>query len=253
MTFGSLFSGIGGFDLGFERAGMTCAWQVEIDPFCRQVLAKHWPEVRRHDDVRTFPTEGDWSCDVICGGFPCQDVSALNYKGKGLKGERSGLWTEMLRIIRVLRPSIAVIENVPALAFRGLDSVLYDLAKSGLDAEWQTVPASLFGAPHDRSRIFILAYPNSKRFETDAILGSEPPCPKGEEQAERLRRWPGVGKPSNALPLRSRWCPDSSLCRMVDEFPDRLDRYRGLGNAVVPVVAEWIGRRLMMAAGEVNK
>src|SRR5687767_562507 len=111
MTFGSLFAGIGGFDLGFERAGMRCEWQVEIDPYCRRVLAKHWPDVRRWDDVRTFPPDGDWGVDVICGGFPCQDISAAG-KQAGIEGERSGLWGEYERIIRVLRPRIVVVENV---------------------------------------------------------------------------------------------------------------------------------------------
>lgn len=82
MTFGSLFAGIGGFDLGFERAGLQCKWQVEINEFCRKVLAKHWPDVRRHDDVRTFPPAGDeWRVDVICGGFPCQDAAGREAKG----------------------------------------------------------------------------------------------------------------------------------------------------------------------------
>ena len=120
-TFGSLFAGIGGFDLGFERAGFECKWQVEIDPYCQRVLAKHWPNVRRHDDVRTFPPSNpdEWGIDVICGGFPCQDISFAGH-GAGLAGERSGLWSELLRVTGVLRPSFVVVENVAALLSRGM-------------------------------------------------------------------------------------------------------------------------------------
>src|SRR5690348_12331563 len=105
LTFGSLFAGIGGFDLGFERAGMKCEFQVEIDPFCQKVLAKHWPNVRRHDDVRTFPPTAadEWRVDVICGGFPCQDISYAG-RGAGLAGERSGLFFEVVRVVRALGP-----------------------------------------------------------------------------------------------------------------------------------------------------
>src|SRR3990167_774279 len=105
LTFGSLFAGIGGFDLGFERAGMRCRWQVEINPFCQRSLARHWPNVGRWDDVRTFPPPPaeDWEVDVICGGFPCQDISNAGHKA-GIDGEQSGLWREYVRIIREIRP-----------------------------------------------------------------------------------------------------------------------------------------------------
>ena len=109
LTFGSLFAGIGGIDLGFERAGMTCVWQVEKAEFCRRVLARHWPAVRRHDDVRTFPPSDppEWHCDVICGGFPCKQTStaaAVHGRRNGLEGADSGLWFEMLRVVRLVRP-----------------------------------------------------------------------------------------------------------------------------------------------------
>jgi len=249
LTFGSLFAGIGGFDLGFERAGMQCEWQVEIDTYCRQVLAKHWPKVRRHDDVRTFPpgNPDEWRVDVICGGFPCQDISALNCKAEGIDGPRSRLWQEFARILRMVRPTVAAIENVPAITFRGLDSILYDLAKMRFDAEWQTIPAAAFGAPFEGSRIFILATSDRLRLKENGIFGSEPPKTAAEKQEKRLRFWPGEWKPSAALPSRLRWCPNSELCRVVDGVPDRLDRYRALGNAVVPRVSEWIGRRIVEA------
>ena len=160
MRFGELFAGIGGFSLGLERAGMKCAWQVEIDPYARAVLNKHWPDVPKHDDVQTFPPTHththDFSVDLICGGFPCQDISVAG-KGAGLAGERSGLWNDFARIIRTVRPRWVVIENVPALTARGLGTVLGDLAEIGFDAEWHCIPASAVGAPHRRERIWIVA------------------------------------------------------------------------------------------------
>lgn len=246
LTFVSLFAGIGGMDLGLERAGMKCIAQVEIDPFCRKVLAKHWPNVPKFEDVRTF-NRGSISekPDLICGGFPCQDISAANYRAEGISGQRSGLWSEFLRIIRDFRPSLVLIENVTALAFRGLGTVLRDIAASGLDAEWQTISAQMLGAPHGRERLFIVAYAPSVRRKTDEIFDICPPQTTSEKQKARLRRWPGVRKPSAALPDRFRWCPDSKLCGMVNGIPDQLDRYKQCGNSIVPEVAEWIGRRLL--------
>jgi DNA (cytosine-5)-methyltransferase 1 len=156
-----LFSGIGGFSLGLERAGMTTAAFCEIEPFCRAVLAKHWPGVPIYDDVRTLTGErlaaDGISVDVICGGFPCQDIS-LAGRGAGLSGERSGLWFEYRRVIEEVAPRWVIIENVPALRTRGLDVVLGGLAEIGYDAEWHLIPASAIGAPHQRDRVWILAY-----------------------------------------------------------------------------------------------
>ena len=165
MTFGSLFAGIGGFDLGLERAGMVCKWQVELDDYASRVLAKHWPNVPRHDDVRTFPTaDRDWAVDLICGGFPCQDISVAG-KGAGLAGERSGLWYEFARIIGDIRPRYVVVENVAALLNRGMGTVLGDLSSLGYDAEWHVIPASAVGAPHRRDRVWIVA--NARREHGD--------------------------------------------------------------------------------------
>ena len=158
----SLFAGIGGFDLGLERAGMQTVAFCEIDPFARRVLAKHWPEVPCHDDIRTLSADwlaenGLWP-DVICGGFPCQDLSYAG-KGAGLDGERSGLWREYARLIGEIRPRYVIVENVAALLGRGLGDVLGDLAALGYDAEWHCIPASAVGAPHRRDRIWIVVYP----------------------------------------------------------------------------------------------
>jgi DNA (cytosine-5)-methyltransferase 1 len=153
-----LFSGIGGFSLGLERAGgfQTVAF-CEIDPFCRRVLAKHWPNVPCHDDVRTmeFP-----QADVITGGFPCQDVSRAG-KRAGLSGERSGLYRELVRALRVVRPRYAIVENVAALLGDGMGTVLGDVAESGFDIEWDCIPAQALGAPHERDRVYIVAHANN--------------------------------------------------------------------------------------------
>src|SRR5215510_9060927 len=114
LTFGSLFAGIGGIDLGLERAGMECRWQVEIDPFCRQILAKHWPEVKRYDDIRKLAASDLEPVDLMAGGFPCQDLSQAG-KRAGIEGTRSGLWFEFARLVRGLRPRYVLIENVPGL------------------------------------------------------------------------------------------------------------------------------------------
>lgn len=229
LTFGSLFAGIGGFDLGFERAGMSCKWQVEIDPYCQRVLAKHWPSVRRHDDVRTFPPAGDWGVDVICGGFPCQDISYAG-GGAGLAGERSGLFYETVRIVHEVGPRFVVLENVAALLTRGIGEVLGTLASLGFDAEWHCIPAAHVGAPHIRDRAFVLAY---------AKGGGARRRRQGPEAESLLSRAAGGGEP---------WLTEPAVGRMADGVPDRVDRLKGLGNAVVPQVAELIGRRIVEAA-----
>src|SRR5438270_5688184 len=156
LTVGSLFSGIGGLDLGLERAGMSVAWQVENDPFCAAVLEKHWPGVKRYGDIREIRWEEVESVDLVCGGFPCQPVS--------LAGRRLGttddrwLWPEFARCVRTVRPRYVLVENVPGLLVRGMGDVLGDLAACGYDAEWDCLPAAAVGAPHLRYRVFIVAY-----------------------------------------------------------------------------------------------
>ena len=203
LTFGSLFAGIGGFDLGLERAGMRCEWQVEIDPYARAVLAKHWPDVRRHEDVRTFPPpEGEWGVDVICGGFPCQDISVAG-KGAGLAGARSGLWYEYARIIGELRPRYVIVENVAALLARGMGTVLGDLSTLGYDAEWHVIPASAVGAPHRRERVWIVAHTHGRqvhRLRADAGDGGTIPAEgqqrqfRGGDGGEDVADAEGIGR-----------------------------------------------------------
>lgn len=162
-----LFSGIGGFSLGLERTGgfKTVAF-CEIEEFPRCVLAKHWPGVPIHRDVRELKAEHVGAVDVICGGFPCQDISFAG-KGAGIEGARSGLWREYARLIGELRPDYVIVENVAALLGRGLNVVLGDLAALGYDAVWHCIPASAVGAPHRRDRVWIVAYVRGEQHEVE--------------------------------------------------------------------------------------
>jgi DNA (cytosine-5)-methyltransferase 1 len=238
LTFGSLFAGIGGFDLGFERAGMVCKWQVEIDEFALKVLAKHWPDVRRHNDVKTFPPTDakDWHVDVICGGFPCQDISYAG-KGAGIEGSRSGLWYEYARIICEVGPRYVVVENVAALYSRGLDAVLGTLAACGYDAEWDCIPAAAFGLPHYRERVFIVGHNR----DTQSL-----------RRRTTLRTFQRI-EPDDSRVRARQWSENQPrMAGSHDEFPRRVDGRRGLGNAVVPQVGQWIGERLMAAHTEAH-
>lgn len=161
-----IFSGIGGFSIGLENAGMETAAFCEIEAFAQDVLIKHWPHTRIFKDIRTLNAEnllriGISKINVIAGGFPCQDISCAG-KQVGINGSRSGLWKEFWRLIDELRPDYAIIENVANLRSRGLITVLQDLWQIGYDAEWHCIPASAVGAPHRRDRIWIIAYSNSK-------------------------------------------------------------------------------------------
>ena len=159
-----LFSGIGGFALAARWAGLQTIQFVEIDPYCQRVLKKNFPDVPIHDDVKTLDGTQFKDIFLITGGFPCQDISIAG-KGAGIDGERSGLWTELFRIISEVRPRFALVENVPALTFRGGTRVIGDLTEIGYDCEWQIVGADDVGAPHRRKRIWIVAYSNSTRWE----------------------------------------------------------------------------------------
>ena len=238
MTFGSLFAHIGGMDLGLERAGMTVRWQVEIDPFCNRVLAKHWPDVVRHRDVREVGAHNLEPVDLICGGFPCQDISFAG-KGAGLDGARSGLWYEYARIIRELRPRFVLVENVAALLARGMGEVLGTLASLGFDAEWSCVSACSVGAPHMRRRVFVVAHSHGEH-------GRE-----GVRDSDARAEWslPTLNRAEDSRAgWRARMANPSALYRGADGIPDRMDRNRGIGNAVVPQVAEAIGRAILEAA-----
>jgi DNA (cytosine-5)-methyltransferase 1 len=347
VTFGSLFAGIGGFDFGLERAGLTCKWQVEIDPFCRAVLEKHWPHVKRYDDVRTIhgeaahmgdsaqllvqrqpsaridhighsssrPVSGQGAVsrdcgaclepvDLVCGGFPCQPHS-LAGRRKGSQDERD-LWPEFARIIRELRPRWVLAENVPGLlsidAGRFFGGILRDLAACGYDAEWDCLPASAFGAPHRRDRIWLVAYAECGELRDESRrrgrpCGSDTAITRDHGAAEpmayshqsRLQGWlsPSVRERPNERVTGSgdtsvadadgsnghgrrgdvqvgriwgtgeapryddiagaQWRVESDVGRVAHGVPARVDRLRSLGNAIVPQIAEWIGRQILIA------
>lgn len=160
-----LFSGIGGFALGLERAGMRTVAFCETDPFCRRVLAHHWPGVPIHGDIRQFDgaevIADAGQIDLVCGGFPCQDVSLAGRRA-GLAGANSGLYRELVRTLRVVRPRHGIVENVAALLSDGMGTVLGDLAEGGFDAEWDCVPALAVGAPHERDRVWIVTHADDR-------------------------------------------------------------------------------------------
>ena len=246
LTFGSLFAGIGGIDLGLERAGMRCAWQVEIDDYAQRVLAKHWPDVPRFRDVRNVGAGELPRVDIIAGGFPCQDISASGPR-VGLSGERSGLWFEYARIIRELRPRYVLVENVSDLLYRGVDRVLGDLAALGFNAEWEVISACAVGAPHARERLFILAYAQSTEWgPLSAARRRMDYTHDGVFQRKESASW---------LEQRSQevgwgtWANQSRMGRVAHGVPARMDRLSGLGNAVVPQVAELVGRAIVAFDG----
>ena len=190
LTIGSLFSGIGGLDLGIERglssAGVAAEtiWQVEQSDYCRRILARHWPHAERYTDVRTITAETVHPIDVLVGGFPCQDISSAG-EGAGLAGEKSGLFFEMARIVRELRPQLVVMENVPAITGRGLSTVLGTMASLGYNARWGGLRASEVGAPHRRERWFCVCW-----LADSMRLGS---APLQRVQRESDSRWTSEG------------------------------------------------------------
>ena len=245
-----LFSGIGGFSLGLERTGgfETVAF-CEIDPFCRRVLAKHWPKVPCYEDVCTLNADtlarDGIAVNVICGGFPCQDVSTANHSGKGLDGEKSGLWREYARLVGELRPSFIIVENVAALLGRGMGQVLGDLSAIGYDAEWEIVSASDVGAPHDRQRVWLVAHPATQRRQR--ILHHW-----AWRSAEARDEWPSAPLDTHRGALA--WLEPtiariSPILRDDDGISGRLAQQQlgALGNAVVPQIPELIGRAILAA------
>lgn len=344
LTFGSLFAGIGGFDLGLERAGMECRWQVEIDDYACRVLAKHWPSVQRWGDVRTFPpgSAAEWDVNVICAGVPCQPVSHAG-KRKGVDDER-WMWGEALRVVADIKPRFFVAENPNGILShdggRTFGGIMRALAACGYVCEWQTIAAADMGAPHQRDRVWLVAYTDSvscsqgksrrtsgrifakgarsqgreDEGEAGAIAGSggedagvagketvNDTCGVGEmhmlrklhvqdsrNARSRLQLRPdrgmgGIAVSSDAnmadangqglegamlehpcqgllrpcsgargneeqeVPASAAgwWASEPAVGRMAHGVPNRMDRLRCLGNAVVPQIVELIGRKIM--------
>lgn len=234
LRFISFFAGIGGIDLGLERAGHKCVGQVEINPFCQRVLAKHWPNTWRHDDITTLKPEDIPAADLWTGGFPCQDISNAG-KRAGIYGERSGLFFDFMRLVREVRPRYLLLENVAALLVRGMGEVLGELAESGYDAEWRICSAAEMGAPHQRSRLFVIAYADKTRRFAQSIFTRRIP------EIYRPCLWESYGTVNQHIWLTS----DCGLSRNDGRVPGSVDRIAACGNAVVPQVAEYIGRLLM--------
>ncbi len=267
MRIGSLFSGVGGLELGLERAGVgEVVWQCEIDLFCRQVLAKHWPNAERFRDVteaRRYP-----AVDLICGGFPCQDVSSAG-KRAGLAGAKSGLWYSFAGVVEQVRPRFVVVENVASGKSRWLPQVRRDLHVLGYDTRAFSLSAEEVGAPHIRRRIFVVA--DSHRFvggyvqqrepgrwsdrvrdegEADALLDGGSGSLADSDRKGKLRRSEAEQSEGGdgASDSGGAWASESGVRRVANGVPDRVDRLRCLGNAVVPQCAEVIGRIIMEAA-----
>ena len=238
LTYLSLFSGIDGLGLGLDRAGWTCVGQVELDPWCRTVLDRHWPEVPKHDDVRTAPQW--WSAQprpavrMVAGGFPCQPFSKAG-RQRGTGDPRWG-WPWFRAVVRTVRPQYVLVENVPAF----LDDadafgwMLGDLAADGFDADWTVLSACSVGAPHTRERLFLLAYANGVAGappESRPLL-ADAAAREGVQGADR-RGWSGG----------EHWAAEPAVGRVVDGVSGRLDDpLRAFGNAVVPQVGELVGR-----------
>jgi len=257
LTIGSLFSGIGGLELGLERAGLgPVKWQVEIDDYCQKVLEKHWPGVRRYSDIFSVDGTELESVELIYGGFPCQPFSCAGSR-KGDSDERF-LWPEFLRIIREVKPRWVVGENVPGLltidSGRQFGKILYDLSALGYDAEWYMLNATDFGIPQERKRLFIITHParngSPTIFHKDSLDvksnharldGSSATTTDTNDQNNRTRAMPVLG---NAV-----WpeIPNRERSGTNDGVPNRVDRLKCLGNAVVPQVAEAVGRMIMQS------
>ena len=259
MNFGSLFSGIGGIDLGLERAGMACCWQVDNDDFCLKVLNKRWPNVPKYGDIRDVGKENLETVDLIAGGFPCQPFSVAG-KRRGTKDDRH-LWPEMLRVISELKPTWVLGENVPGIIPLFLDQAISDLEAEVYTCTPIVLPACAFDAPHERSRVFIIAYSTSGTCNMDELSRKEGfdisrISPGGiiTNSDSKGLQGESIREIQNIQPTKRNseyyWEPltvEPTIRGMDDGVPDRVDRSRMLGEAVVPQVAEFIGRIIMEA------
>jgi DNA (cytosine-5)-methyltransferase 1 len=242
MRFVSLFAGIGGLDLGLERAGHVCVGQVEINPYCQAILKKNWPHVPLIADATNFGGTEFGGFDLLVAGFPCQPFSHAG-KHKGLNDERN-LWPHVNRIIRTVRPRFVLLENVPHHLRVGFDRVQGDLAEGGYDSEWAIFSAAQFGAPHIRKRLFVLAYPHGVRHEGQGPYLTGEGLPNENWQFEAAaRRWQDK---QSRIGLASGRNVEPGLGGTPDGVPSWVDRITALGNAVVPQIAEWIGKRLQV-------
>ncbi|MEG3841695.1 DNA (cytosine-5-)-methyltransferase [Microcoleus sp. herbarium14] len=288
MRVASFFSGIGGFDLGFEKAGMNVVFQCETDKYCQQILKRHWPQVPIYEDIRTLTHSTIPAADLWCAGWPCQDLSNANTERKGLAGERSGLFYKFMELVAEVQPAWLVLENVPGLlsAEQGtaLEVVIDTLEAHGYLGGWLSCNARHTGLPHDRDRVFFIASFRSKRacriFTDSGELSGDSAARKSREKETRSSVCEGIigdtplvvqRRGGFGYTLAKSVCPtlraqtgghqgghsdrpilcgeklDLDRMGKADGISSRMDGRRGrlLGNAVVPGIAEWIGRRIL--------
>lgn len=241
LTHGSLFSGIGGFELGAEMSGIKTLWNCEFEEHKRKILKKHFPDSIQYNDVRSM--YNPCYVDIMSGGFPCQDISIANVsnkniwengKVKGINGERSGLWKEYSRILGEVRPKYILFENSPMLVIRGFERVLCDLSKSGYDCQWQCLQATQFGFNHRRERVYGIAYTREIGCKNNSPIF----LPIQKVLREKTPR-------QNALPMSFKRFNSQSnyeCVRMDDGFSYELDKRRieDMGNAVIPLIAHYL-------------
>lgn len=228
-----LFSGIGGFSLGLEAAGgFEIAAHCEKAEYPQSILHKHWPQITISRDILDLRLSENETIDVICGGFPCQDISLANSGSMvGIGGTKSGLWAEFFKQIQRHNPTFVIIENSPVLRTKGLDRILSELSQIGYDAEWHCVPATAVDAPHSRDRLWVIAYP----------VGLGDRLPEGQVLTRRHFIEHVSERPS-----------EPAICRVADGLPDQSHRLASLGNAVVPEIPKIIGRALIDARRFIN-
>ncbi len=236
MDYLSLFSGAGGGDLAMQHLlGFKCKGYVEYEPYCQKLIKQRIEDgfldsAPIFGDIRDFNREYaecyQGMVDLITGGFPCQDISSAGL-GAGICGERSGLWKEYVKAIRIIRPRYAFVENSPMLTIRGLGTVLGDLAEEGFNAEWGVLSAETLGFPHNRERIWIVAYPNGLRLEA---YGND----RGGRKIQAVRTSIKTYGNNPELWLQS---TASKYHRSNDGFSNRVDRFKAIGNGQVPLVA----------------
>lgn len=218
LTHGSLFSGIGGFELGAEWSEIDTIWNCKINEFNRTQLKQLYPKTTQYEDIRELYNPSP--VDIISGGFPCQNISiAASRDRTGIDGDKSGMFWQMLRIVREVKPRYVVIENSSALRSKGLDRILVEFASIGYDAEWQTLQGFQFGIPQRRRRIYIIFYPS--------CVGDR------MEEGEIFARW-------NKLVYPTWRDSESKIYGASDVIPNRVDKHRALGNAVQPLIAHYL-------------
>lgn len=263
MTVYETFCGIGGFSLGFKRAGFEIIGGCEIDPYARAVYEKNFG-IKPDGDIRSIESI---PADIICGGFPCQDISIANPNRKGLDGERSGLWWELARIIKNSSPRYVVLENVSALLSKGLGDILRFFSEVRYDVEWDCLRASDFGAPHLRDRIWIVAHPKSIRDRgvLRKLYSKDEKTSESKKQYQDQTQQFNNGSKTMAYTecegykgyinqegqiagrggqQHTNWTIEPDVGRVVNGLPYRSHRIRCLGNSIVPQISQWIAERI---------